>query len=441
MTYRLKTAVLLVLAAVFLFSAAGLAAGEGESPYTEAAIAAVPKVSLEAPTAAIEKDGLLSIRVTIGEGAAATTAAVHTQGLQFLYANGGMSTEGGLLLLPEQSSAVYHYKVMAGPQEQVAFELTDVRVLLTADGEDEPAPAAAWSGVVSGKPPAPTAGPGTDQPLPSVRPQGPLVIAGTAGISVNGELRTNRTIDVVISTTEDGLEGRLETRGLEFVDVDNRLCGPGSVVLVGSTGASATYTFVVNADPGEEVSVDVTGVTVSINGQDVAGTSSSWINWVPTAAAPSATATRDPGTHQFTLSRGLRLTALPSGRTAIGGWNATRSGQSVQDFLQGVTVPAGCRVQVLNAEGAVLSGSARITSGCELRVLNAAGLVIDQAVVALGGDVRGVGVMDVAQLVLVAQYLGGTRVPTELQQFCADMNGSGRIDITDLVSMVQIMQA
>lgn len=442
----LRAAVFLALAAAFLFTTVGLAAEAPE--YSDAARAAVPTISVE--TEKIEQGGLLSVRVTLGAGSVAARAQVEAEGLQFLYTNGGLSTQNGLALLPEAPTVVYHYKVIAQPAQRVSFTLTDTAVLLSADGEEEAAPPVHWSGTVTGRPstqPTATVYPG-ETPAPTVRPQGPLIIQGAAGISVSGDLEQSRTLSVTISTTADGMQGTLTTKGLEFVEVNNTFCDASSVILVGNNGtssliSSATYTFLVKAGPGEEVSIDVTNITLSVNGSDVPGSSSTWINWVPTGAepAPSAIATQtvDPGSHAFTVSGGLTLQRLQSGRTVIAGLTATRDGRTVQDFLLCVQAPAGGTVQIVNPVGTVLSGSRLITSGCELRVLNAAGEVIDQAVIGIRGDVRDSGTADVAQVVQVAQFVNGNRTPTELQLFCADMNSNGRMDITDLVSVANLI--
>lgn len=443
--HTLRTAAFLALAAVFLCTTAGLAA---EDPgYSDAATAAAPTISIE--TEKIVQGELFSVRVTLGEGSVAAKAQVHTQGLQFLYANGGLSTQNSLALLTETPTVVYHYKVVAEPRQHISFSLGDVAVLLTADGEEEPAPSESWSGTVSGKPNPQPGTSGSVDPLPTIRPQGPLIISGSAGIHVDGTLVQDRAIRVTFTTTADGLQGDLETKGLEFVEVDNSFCSPHSLILVGNSGtsgviSSATYVYLVQAGPGEEVSIDVTNVTVSANGEDTPGSSSTWINWVPrdgspSDSGPSAVQTVDPSSHVFRLSGGLSLRRLQSGRTVIAGLTATRDGRTVETFLLSVQAPAGGRIQVVDPEGRVLNGNALVTTGCELRVLNTAGQIIDQAVIGIRGDVRGSGTMDVGQVVQVAQFLNGNRTPTELQLFTADMNSNGRIDITDLVTMTNSM--
>lgn len=439
--HKLKTAAVCALAAVFLFCATAFAAGEAPA-YSDAAVAAAPQVT--ALTETIEQGEHFAVRVELGAGSVAAAAAVRTSGLQFLYTSSeALCTQNELMLLRQLPSVVYHYKVTAAPQDEVIFALGGTVVLLTEDGEEEPAPQTVWTGRVSGTRPRPTPGP-TTEPLPTVRPQGPLVVSGSAGLSVEGEVMTHKELEVTVSTTADGLDAELDVRGMEFMVVDNAFCSPSRVVLVkGESGSvtSATYTFVVTAEPGEEVSVNVRDVTLSVNGADEPGHSSAWINWVPDGqSAPTATPTREPGGHTFTLSAGLSMTALPSGRTLVVGRNADRTGQSVQDFLTGVHPPAGGRVEVVSPQEKVLSGSALITTGCEVRVYDSAGALADQAVVGLRGDVCGSGVLDVAQLVQTARYLNGSRTPTELQEFCADVSRNGRVDITDLISMASALR-
>ncbi|MBD5561058.1 MAG: hypothetical protein HDQ87_12065 [Clostridia bacterium] len=439
--HAIKAACLLALVAVFLLGTVALAAAPGQP---ESSAQAAPTVSVETET--IVQGEALSVRVSLPAGAAAAKAAVETVGLQFVNATGGLSTKDNLALMDTVPTAVYNFRVLAGPQQRVAFALSGVSVLPAADGTEQPAPDVFWSDVVSGKAPRPTADPSpSSAPLPSSRPQGPLTIPGTADVSVSGDLITGRTVRVTISTTADGIEAQLQTKGLQFEGVDSTFCDASRVILVNSgTVARATYTYLVTARDGEEVSIDVTNVTISQDGADVPGTPTAWINWVGSGSsqqpAASGTPTRDPGSHPFTVSGGLSLTALQSGRTVVTGLTAGRYGRTVQDFLSRVNVPGGGHAELVDPLSTVLSGSQVVMSGCELRIFNSAGRLIDQAVIALRGDVLQKGVADLSQVVQVARYLNTSREPTELQAFCADMNRNGRVDVTDLVAMASLLQ-
>lgn len=436
-TFRL--AALLALAAVFLCSTALAAAEDADTGYSDAALQAAPTISAEG---AVEQGGLLSITVSLGTGGTAAKAAIQTSGLQYLRTDGAYATQNNVALLASAPTAVYHYKVTAAPSQIVEFRLTDVAVVAGASETEEEAPGTYWTARVTGTGtgPAPSASPSQTQPpaassvpQPS-KPTEPVVISGDAAIAVSGTIASGQTIQATLSTQADGLQGTVKVAGLEFVSVDNRFCSSEDLILVNSgTGASAraVYTYVVTAAAGETVSIDVSNVTISRNGADVAGSSSAWITWA--AASGSTPGGTSPG-GSLGAAAGLSFVHTASGQKVLTGLRANRYGMRAAEFRRYITVPAGCTLLLSGPNGRELDDRDLICTGSRILAVKADGSLQDSALVSLLGDVRGTGTVSVIQLVQVAGYLNGTRFPSELEVLSCDFNKDGIVGITDLVS-------
>lgn len=434
---KFRLAALLALAAA-VFCQTALAAGEDADPgYSDAVIQAAPTVSAEG---AVEQSGLLSVTVALGEGSTAAKASIQTTGLQYLRTDGIYASQNGVALLTSAPTAVYYYKVTAAPGQYVEFRLTDAAVVIGNSENEEAAPGAMWTARVTGEstgtappPPSQTQDPSSPAtPTAPSLPTEPVVIRGDAAIEIGGTVTKDETIKVTVSTQADGLQGIIETEGLEFVSVDNRFCSSTDVILVNNTsgtGARAVYTYVVTAAAGRPVSVDISHVTISRNGADVAGTSSAWIGW-SVAKEPTGT---------IAVANGLALTQTPSGQKVITGLTATRYGIKAGEFRRYVTVPSGSQLEITGAQGSTLTDDDLITTGSQVRAVKPDGSVLDSAVVSLLGDVSGSGTANIVQLVSIAKFLNGTAFPSELEVLSSDFNKDGAVGITDLVMEAAVL--
>lgn len=112
---------------------------------------------------------------------------------------------------------------------------------------------------------------------------------------------------------------------------------------------------------------------------------------------------------------------------------------TVREALALIDRPAGTRLAVANADGSTASGSEPLATGMVLQLMSKDDKVLEEATVVVKGDVCGSGRMNIAQLTVLAAAVTGTRPLTGPYLLAADWNGSGRVDLTDLVREARML--
>ena len=124
------------------------------------------------------------------------------------------------------------------------------------------------------------------------------------------------------------------------------------------------------------------------------------------------------------------------------GITVSKDGTTVSGFLGelNMSVPAGYSLRILGEDDQALSADAIVYTGCKLQLVNdATQAVIETATIIVAGDVLGNGVIAINQVVRMAQDLNGTRPLEGIYRQAGDFNGSGSIDIADLVREAQLL--
>lgn len=120
----------------------------------------------------------------------------------------------------------------------------------------------------------------------------------------------------------------------------------------------------------------------------------------------------------------------------VTGPEVTRTGYDESSYLHifNQTLPTGYTYIIEDTEGYVLNTGDVVGTGMTLKLMNqATGATVEQATIIIPGDVRGTGVLNITQLVAMADDITGNRDLTGPYALAGDLNHTGRIDIGDLV--------
>lgn len=136
---------------------------------------------------------------------------------------------------------------------------------------------------------------------------------------------------------------------------------------------------------------------------------------------------------------GLAVEMLPGTSVAVvRGLEAGRTAPAAGRLYAGITAPDGT-IEVFAADGTLLGADDPAATGCIVQASGPDGAFLGRAYVVVSGDVLGTGVINVGQLVAVAQALSGQRDLSPLELAAVDQNGSGAVDIADLVHEAQML--
>lgn len=125
------------------------------------------------------------------------------------------------------------------------------------------------------------------------------------------------------------------------------------------------------------------------------------------------------------------------------GITVSPEGITVKDYLEAfnMTLPEeGAEVCVAGALDEILADDAVVCTGCTLQlVYSETGAVADSAGIILAGDVLGTGIMDIQQVIRMAEALNHVRPLEGVCLQAGDFNSSGSIDIADLEWEAQLL--
>lgn len=111
--------------------------------------------------------------------------------------------------------------------------------------------------------------------------------------------------------------------------------------------------------------------------------------------------------------------------------------RSVQDFLAQYNLPDGTTISVLEEDGSVRDGSLPLATGNLIRFQYPDGSGQTLGTV-IKGDVLGTGLLGMDQLVRLAEAVTGASALDELAGAAADLNGNGKVDLSDLVQLAKL---
>lgn len=118
---------------------------------------------------------------------------------------------------------------------------------------------------------------------------------------------------------------------------------------------------------------------------------------------------------------------------------SARGALSAADLKAKVSYPLGYTPRILQ-HARIMGGAETVGTGCEIQLLDRNGEIAGGATLILQGDVLGSGTMGLSQLVRIAQALTEPQTKPLLGPFLAagDFDGSGTIDLEDVVSMARL---
>lgn len=108
-------------------------------------------------------------------------------------------------------------------------------------------------------------------------------------------------------------------------------------------------------------------------------------------------------------------------------------------LLGWLTVPDYAMLRPYDADGTPAGDSRPAATGMEIAALAGDGETLASLRLVVLGDVTGSGILDITQLVRLAQALTGARPLTGVYALAADLNASGRLDIADLVRAAALL--
>lgn len=123
---------------------------------------------------------------------------------------------------------------------------------------------------------------------------------------------------------------------------------------------------------------------------------------------------------------------------AVFGLEAGAQAPRAATLYEGITAQGGS-LEVLSAGGERVAPEDGVGTGCIVQGAGPEGEFLGRAHVIVRGDLLGTGVMNVGQLVAVAQALTGLRALTPLELAAIDLNDSGGVDIADLAREAQML--
>lgn len=112
---------------------------------------------------------------------------------------------------------------------------------------------------------------------------------------------------------------------------------------------------------------------------------------------------------------------------------------SVEQALGNLNHPQGTWLEVINEDGAQVSGTAPLGTGMVLRLLSGNDQVRERAFCVVKGDVCGTGRVSLTQLVVMASAMNGTKELTGPYLLAGDWNNNKKIDLTDLVREARLI--
>lgn len=437
----------------------------------------------------------LLIRANPACGADSFSGRPVTEGLQFVSAQGSMSSEDSMIILGSlgATEVTYTYLVTAKPTEHIRFTLANADVsngidfvscavptwALTVDSvADEPVTNEPASGD------APSKVPGF---APSVTP---LHILGPGWGSTQGDtIQITVTLDP--SSSVQAASASVFARGLKFHSVTGDLSSEDTLMLTAPDGMQATYTYEVTANAGEQMSFCLNNTVVCNGVSDARIEPLTWTQSArfvqtldestipPSIATPSSSTVKEPNPtassppkptaqptqapipsttvsqqprptatfvripvdlQELELVAGspLRITSNAAVSTIVG-FEATSAdiGTSCRTFKAQFLLPSDMSVQVRSRTGGILDDDAYINTGL-LAVFKRKGTENAAAQIIVMGDVNGTGLMSLRQMVRIAQAYKGNSPLHGIYLDAGDFNETGRIDLSDVVTCAKM---
>ena len=112
---------------------------------------------------------------------------------------------------------------------------------------------------------------------------------------------------------------------------------------------------------------------------------------------------------------------------------------SVAELKREFAPVSGTTLRVVNQNGVEQTDTEAAVTGTVVRLENSEGTVIGRATVLITGDVLGSGLINIAQLVRLAQDLNKDRVLLGVFELAGDITRTGEINIVDLVKEAQLL--
>lgn len=113
---------------------------------------------------------------------------------------------------------------------------------------------------------------------------------------------------------------------------------------------------------------------------------------------------------------------------------------TVASILREVHTGAGFTIELCDADGTALALTASATTGQQLISKDTNGKIGDRATLVLFGDVTGDGTVNIADVVLTLNALQNKVSLVGAHQLAADRNRNGRIEMSDVLSVMRIMR-